>query len=92
MFTCTCCKEKDLDRDEVMVHNCNGEVVASDEQSLERNAQNPDYAVVTICSQCYEYDSVHQALEAMKHTGKFVPPSACPCCDRPGCGCSCTRL
>lgn len=74
MYTCMVCKESNLHNDEIVVYDCNGNINPSDEQSLERNAQNPDYAVVMICITCDDNEKVHRALAQMEKTGVFVPP------------------
>jgi hypothetical protein len=54
MFTCMFCEEKFNYNDEVTHYNINDESVPNDELSLERNAQNPDYAPYVLCNTCDE--------------------------------------
>jgi len=52
-YTCISCSDT-FSLSEVSHYNINCESVPNDEQSLERNAQNPDYAAYVICHGCDE--------------------------------------
>ncbi|WP_252241589.1 hypothetical protein [Clostridium sp. ZBS18] len=53
MYKCRCCHEYFI-LDEMIGLNCNGDEVDVSENSLELNAQNPDYCTEWYCGCCAE--------------------------------------
>lgn len=53
MYKCVNCKEN-FNLDEMVGLNYNDEMVDTNEQALELNAQNPDYCVKWFCENCAE--------------------------------------
>lgn len=61
---CPFCKDTFSYTNEYVTLNANGDSVNNEEFEMERNAQNPDYAVVSICYPCYEHpDNQKQIAE-----------------------------
>lgn len=53
-FKCDKCGEWFNHSDEVVGLNCNNEIVSLSEYDIERNVQNLDSWVITMCNECYE--------------------------------------
>ena len=71
MCKCSICGEEFIS-DEMVGVNCNGEHVSIDEQSLELNAQNPDYCVAKICNCCADADENKSIVSKRPPYGELI--------------------